>query len=265
VRYTIEGFSQAAMFDLGLDCVDACILRWFVDFYQTGKMSKVESGGKTYMWVQYQACIDDLPLMRVTNREVLARRFRKMVACGLMEAYVHKTGGIYTCYRLNETIFADLIETSRGVDSKVDRGRLKSREGVDSKVETKDSYTNNQSIKSNINDEIKKSPHYKRHLKALKDFFSKNYPEHFACKRDYQRESGFITDMIEYAEKMAPEGSYEQQERCLEVLINTALDIFEGKVKELAWMKGSPPIPSQIMSKGRRPFIIEEITRRNSA
>lgn len=111
---------------------------------------------------------------------------------------------------------------------------------------------------------LRSQPIFKKHYKEVLDFFAKTYPEHFSCAKDFQRESGFIAEMVEYAIARAEPDSYEDQKRVLGVLVNTALDIFDGNVKELAWMKGTPPIPSQIMSKGRRPFIVEEIERRKA-
>lgn len=118
--------------------------------------------------------------------------------------------------------------------------------------------------KDNKGSELRSQPTFKKHYQTIKDFFFERWPEHFACTKDFQRESGFITDMVEYAIKRSGSDQYEAQEKVLSILINTALDVFEGKVKELVWMKGTPPLPSQIMSKGRRPFIIEEIERRSA-
>ena len=38
MKYTIEGFSQQAAHELGLDALDLIILRWFVDFKDSGNM-----------------------------------------------------------------------------------------------------------------------------------------------------------------------------------------------------------------------------------
>ena len=40
MKYTIHGFSQQKAIELGLDDRDLMILRWFVDYKDTGKMVK---------------------------------------------------------------------------------------------------------------------------------------------------------------------------------------------------------------------------------
>ena len=152
MKYTIEGFDQELLVKWGLDSNDAIILRWFVDFYLSGKMAKVEHDGETYLWINYQTCIDDLPIMRIKNKEVLARHFKKFEQCGLMKRHISRKGGIYTCFKLVEKEYIKLIEKversteNRRVDFKVGNERPKSREDVDSKVETKDSSIKDSSI-----------------------------------------------------------------------------------------------------------------------
>jgi len=157
MKYTIEGFNQELLVKWNLDSNDAIILRWFIDFYHSGKMAKVEYEGETYLWVNYQACINDLPIMRITNKQVLARHFKKFVKCGLMKSYISRKKGIYTCFKLIESMYVKLIEKperltqSQRVDLEVDSTQLKSQVGTDSKVETKDYSINDSSIKSNNN------------------------------------------------------------------------------------------------------------------
>jgi len=187
MKYTIEGFDQELLVKWGLDSNDAIILRWFVDFYHSGKMAKVEHEGETYLWVNYQTCIDDLPIMRIKNKQVLARHFKKMVSCGLMKHHLSKDGGVYTCFKLVESQYSKLIEnqtSSQPLDLKVDRGQLKSQKGIDSKVETKDSSINNPSIKDtttpqNVNGKLTHD-NYKLKVKGwFKDNAEKLKTDHF--------------------------------------------------------------------------------------
>jgi uncharacterized phage protein (TIGR02220 family) len=146
MKYTIEGFSQKRLVELGLDTVDACILRWFVDFSHTDKMVKfIRSGlsdGVPFLWVNYQAVIDDLPILGITNREVIARRFKKMESCGLLEVYIKKADtGSFSCFRLISSIYEALIMAP---DSKVGWP-------PDSKVDPKDSSSNINSSTNSLN------------------------------------------------------------------------------------------------------------------
>lgn len=138
MKYTVEGFDQQLLVAMGLNAVDAVILRWFVDFYATDKMTVIaDENGQEFKWVKYEAIIEDLPILGITNKQVIARHFDKMVKAGILEFYLHKKKGNYSCYKLTKK-YSVLIEyghqtteKSRPIDSKVERG-------IDSKVETKD-------------------------------------------------------------------------------------------------------------------------------
>lgn len=115
MKYTIEGFQQIELIKLGLNHSDALILRWFVDFYpRMIKVYKDIDGEKVeFAWVKYQAILDDLPCIEITNKQVLARRFKKFCEAGLLDVYQYKVGGNYMCYRLIWNIYAPLIERPR--------------------------------------------------------------------------------------------------------------------------------------------------------
>lgn len=144
MKYTIAGFNQAKIIEYGLDLIDAYILRWYVDFLP--KLSRIENSGRSYYWVKYQQIIEDLPCLGINNREVIARRFNKFIEAGIMDKFVNKDGGSFTCFTLNNkylTLVEGSTEKSIGIDSKVDTP-------IDSKVDTKDSsIKKNSSIKLN--------------------------------------------------------------------------------------------------------------------
>lgn len=110
MKYTLEGFSQEQLVKLGLDATDAIILRWFVDFSATGKMSRVYDSGKEFWWVKYSAIIDDLPILGISTTKNIGRHFQKMVDCGLMEQFIKKcAGGTFSCFRLIEDNYINLV------------------------------------------------------------------------------------------------------------------------------------------------------------
>ena len=53
MRYNIEGFSQIKLQSLGLNNIDALLLRWFLDFSSKNSMKTIKSNNKTYFWVNY--------------------------------------------------------------------------------------------------------------------------------------------------------------------------------------------------------------------
>lgn len=257
MKYTIEGFDQQKMCSLGMDGTDAIILRWFVDFWQSGKMARVERNGKTYLWVSYKSCLEDIPIIRINNRQALARRFKKMCDSGLLEAELKTdSGGTYTCFRLNEKTYCSLIEKVQGVDSKVDPGGLKSQPGVDSKVDPKDPSTNKDySTKSNT--DSSQASECVLIYKELKDWYAKKYPEHFT-KKDWVRESPAIKKFAERAVELFP-GCIQKAKDWISDIDGVFQDMCSGKIKH--FLKGTPPIPSALMSKGVWPRVIEEYAR----
>lgn len=135
MKYSIEGFSQSELIKMGLDNTDAVILRWFSDFQGTGMMKELPPGAyEKYQWVSYQAVIDDLPCLGITNREVMARRFKKLCSVGVLEFLNYKHEGTFTCFRKTQG-FMSLC--SSVVYSKVDRGSTRESSTPDSKVDPK--------------------------------------------------------------------------------------------------------------------------------
>lgn len=102
LKHNIEGYDQAKLIEYKLDYVDAIILRWYTDFSLSGKMTEaISTDGKRYYWVNYKGVLDALPILGFKSRDRIYRTFKKFVSCGLMEHYIKKQGGTYSCYRLN--------------------------------------------------------------------------------------------------------------------------------------------------------------------
>lgn len=115
MKYTIEGFSQKYATALKdekqrIDCTDLVILRWFVDFKDSGKMSFIDVGNQRFYWVQYNKILDDLPLISMTKR-ALYDRMQKMVKFGLLSHYNLKNGGNYSCYGIGQNYVNLLCDT----------------------------------------------------------------------------------------------------------------------------------------------------------
>jgi hypothetical protein len=102
MKYTIEGLGQQALIDLGLDCVDAVILRWIIDFRDTCKMREKRLNGREMFWLNYGYLLESLPIIGITNKEVLARRMTKICESGLMNKHVDKGAeGTFTYFNFN--------------------------------------------------------------------------------------------------------------------------------------------------------------------
>ena len=112
MKYTIEGFSQKEAAKLkktiiengktktiGLDCTDLVLLRWFVDFFPS--MMKVTIDGIQYAWVNYQAILDDMPLLGLGKRS-LFDRLKKMSQLGVLNHKTVRSGGTFSYYGFGE-------------------------------------------------------------------------------------------------------------------------------------------------------------------
>ena len=145
MKYTIFGFSQQKLIELGLDNNEACILRWLLDFKSTDLMKKViaydpeDKKDIEYVWVKYDAIIKDLPILRITNKQVIGRTFLKMVNKKVLKRYVQKVpGGTYTCFAFNPVLLRELLsstEIPKKEDSKEVPTGLKSPVPPDEKVQ----------------------------------------------------------------------------------------------------------------------------------
>jgi len=194
MKYTVLGFSQVRLCELGLDLNDALILRWFVDFYSTGKMHKITNNGVEYVQVSYKALLADIPIIGLKSHDSLKRRMNKMVAAGLFESYTHKVGGTFSCYRLSdvyETVIkctdanqGGTTQKSEGYDSKVVGGTTQKSEQKNPSTRSNQSTTSNKSAGASADKKgkavAKEGGKEKRHpptplTKSLQDIVGEQY------------------------------------------------------------------------------------------
>ena len=90
MRFSFFGFSQRAAIDLGLDPADLLILRWFVDFRNSGKMISKEIDSKMFYLVSYSAVAEDLTILYM-KKDSVYRRFKKMCDKNVLEKRVIKS------------------------------------------------------------------------------------------------------------------------------------------------------------------------------
>ncbi|WP_315115501.1 conserved phage C-terminal domain-containing protein [uncultured Clostridium sp.] len=107
MKYTILGFKQSELVKFGLDTVDALILRYFVDFKDSGRMVKEEIDNGIYYWVKYEGIIESLPILKL-KKDAVYRRLKKMSNVNILE---HKTiieNGMFSYYGIGSK-FIELI------------------------------------------------------------------------------------------------------------------------------------------------------------
>ena len=78
------------------------ILRWFVDFYGTGIMTKIDVNGSQYVWVKYQSILDDLPILDI-NKDGIKRVFDNLVDFKILKHQTIKNEfGTFAVYYFDE-------------------------------------------------------------------------------------------------------------------------------------------------------------------
>ena len=148
MKYTILGFNQEKALELGFDVEDLLIIRWFVDFYSSSKMKKMNVGDKTYAWVNYSGVIKDIPILNM-KKDTLSRRMKKICETGIMEHKTPKLGGTFSLYKLTDK-YDQLISTDKKTDGteKIPEGYgKKSQPLTDKTPEQNINLLNNNSIK----------------------------------------------------------------------------------------------------------------------
>ncbi|AWK52231.1 hypothetical protein DIC82_15040 [Clostridium beijerinckii] len=154
MKYTIEGFSQQTLIDFNLDEKDALILRYFIDFKDSGNMTIKIIDDKPFYWLKSAALLKDLPILKIKSNDVLKRRLNKLIECKVLEHEHVLKGGSYSFYAVGESyhklITTDTTQKSEEYDSKVGGGTTQKSEGYDSKVGAKNPSTKNPSTKNII-------------------------------------------------------------------------------------------------------------------
>lgn len=131
MKYTILGFSQMKAIEFGLDTEDLLILRWFIDFKGTDKMTTIKENADVYYWINYSKILEDIPILNVTKERIKKKHFNKLCECGVLKHKYINNGGSYSYYSLGEN-YLSLIEDlggrskmTEGVGQKEPRGCVK--------------------------------------------------------------------------------------------------------------------------------------------
>ncbi|MPQ32467.1 hypothetical protein E4V42_13610 [Clostridium estertheticum] len=159
MKYTVQGFSQNKIVGLGLDVVDTMLLRYFIDFKDSGSMSKEIFEGETYYWINYKNVIKELPILKLNKADSIYRRFKKMADVNILEHKTKKEKGTFSFYKVGAA-YLQLVSDSTDINPKLygyksrpgtdinpDPYGYKSRPGTDLNPEQKINLLNNQSIK----------------------------------------------------------------------------------------------------------------------
>ena len=130
MKYTIFGFNQAVAIHFNLSIEDLAILRFLVDFKDSGELEKKIIKGAEYVWINYDIILKEFPILAIGKR-ALAERIKRLCGekCDLLESYLQKNKtGTKTFFRVKSAIYGQLI---REVDSrKTEGGVVQTATGV---------------------------------------------------------------------------------------------------------------------------------------
>ena len=160
MKTTIHGFLQNKLIFYKMDNDDALILRWFVDFKDSGKMAYKIIDNDKYYWIKYEGLLEDLVILKLKTKDALYRRLKKMEKNKILKRQTVKENGTYSFYTLGEN-YKYLIENLSEINpiqseiNPIGYGN-KSDRGTEINPEQKISLLNNTSLLNNNKKEKKK-------------------------------------------------------------------------------------------------------------
>lgn len=107
MRFSIMGFLQSVAVEKKVTVKELVLLRWFIDFFSTGKMKYLIFEKSLYLWVDRKTIIHELPILGITNASNIRRLLREMVSKGILHHHVEKDHEAY--YRLNTKLMSQLL------------------------------------------------------------------------------------------------------------------------------------------------------------
>lgn len=102
MKFTINGFSQKMLLELGLDSVDSLLLRYFIDFRDSGSMAMEIIDDKPYYWLKYSTLAKELPIIGIKSNDTLRRRLKKLEKAKVLEHYHKKENGSFSFYGIGD-------------------------------------------------------------------------------------------------------------------------------------------------------------------
>lgn len=127
IKYTIGSVQQEKLLQLNLDIKDAFILSYLKDTIGTNSkfISKIVNN-EIFYWIKYSSLIEYLPILKIENEKVIARRFAEYENLGLIKRHIHKVTnkvtntfiGSYTFINLTNK-FSELFEENK-IETDVD-------------------------------------------------------------------------------------------------------------------------------------------------
>lgn len=85
MKTSILGFNQTKAVEAGLTCDELVFLDWFVYFYSSDHMNKVQRGGQLFGWVNRAYVREQLPILRLKRDERVTDFFKRLTDKGFID------------------------------------------------------------------------------------------------------------------------------------------------------------------------------------
>lgn len=174
MQFSFLGFSVEKAMDLKLDMKDMAILRYFVDFRETGRMKAEIIDGKSYYWVNYNSLAEEMPYLELGKKAIMTRML-KLRDLGILIHYTKKEGGTFSFFTIGPK-YIELISTNKNEKSQENnegipqkgQGVLEKGEGVSLEKDT--GYPSKRTTKTNLlKDSSTKETHIKKYKKDIEE------------------------------------------------------------------------------------------------
>ena len=93
------GFSQEQLINLGIDLQETLILRWFIDFKDTGKMASEIVKDDKYYWINYASLLKDIPILNI-NKQNIRRKLKHLCDLKILKHYTKRRKGTFSMYTI---------------------------------------------------------------------------------------------------------------------------------------------------------------------
>ena len=119
MQYNIN-INQKALLDLStktdvkLGLKHACLIDFFTKFRNSNKAKTMIFEGNEYIWVSYGLILENLPLLEIKSKDVLARYFNDLIKAKILTKVTSKKMGNKTYWRQGENfgcLFFDTLPT----------------------------------------------------------------------------------------------------------------------------------------------------------
>lgn len=153
MKWTILGFNQSELIDLKITLDETLILRYFVDFKDSGKMVKEYMKDDMYYWINYEKLKEQLPILDI-SKDRIYRKLKHLCKVGVLKHKTKRKGGVFSFYALGDKYYKlitdDSVKTTEPYGENNGTHTVKTTEPYGKNNGTKDSSIKDESIKEYI-------------------------------------------------------------------------------------------------------------------